>query len=223
MTSTLFIACAALGREVKAMIKKHGWDAEFEAINAKLHLEPSKIGPAVEARLQRAQGKHQRIVVVYGHCGAFDLDGILEKYGAIRPLGPHCYEMFGGAEFAQAMEEEPGTFILTDFLVHAWRKFAVQGLKMDQRPELQKLLFANYRRIVYFTQEENNDELRARAEEIAASLGLALEVRHTGYGDLESRLCAIMEGREQPVAALTSADFNATAYPTTEPPVVSNP
>lgn len=51
MASTLFIACAALGREVKAMIKKHGWDAEFEAINAKLHLEPSKIGPAVEARL----------------------------------------------------------------------------------------------------------------------------------------------------------------------------
>ena len=35
---TLFIACAALGAEVKAIIRRHGWDAEFEAINAKLHL-----------------------------------------------------------------------------------------------------------------------------------------------------------------------------------------
>ena len=54
---TLFIACAALGREVKAIISKHGWDAEFEAINAKLHLEPARIGPAVEERLKKSAGE----------------------------------------------------------------------------------------------------------------------------------------------------------------------
>lgn len=213
---TLFIACAALGREVKAIIRKYGWDAEFEAINAKLHLEPGKIGPAVEARLKKARGKYDRTVVVYGHCGAFDLDDILEKYGAVRPLGPHCYEMYGGEEFSRALNEEVGTFILTDFLVHAWQKFAVQGLMMDKHPELQKLLFANYKRIVYFTQEENNGELIARAREIANSLALALQVKHVGYGDLERRLVAIMEDREQPVSDLTHDGFSSTAYPVAE-------
>ena len=172
---TLFIACAALGREVKDIIRKHGWDAEFEAIDARLHMEPAKIGPAVEARLKQTHGKYQRIVVVYGHCGAFDLDGILEKYGAVRPAGPHCYEMFGGGEFVRAMEEEIGTFILTDYLVHAWEKFVVKGLKLDRHPELQQLMFGNYRRMVYFSQEEGDAELFARAGEIAASLGLELE------------------------------------------------
>ncbi len=212
-SKTLFIACAALGREVKAIISKHGWDAEFEAINAKLHLEPARIGPAVEDRLKNAQGKYDRTVVVYGHCGAFDLDGILKKYGAVRPLGPHCYEMFGGEEFPRVMEEEIGTFILTDFLVHAWQKFVVQGLKMDKHPELQQLMFGHYKRMVYFTQEENNADLLSRAGEIAASLGLDLEIRHTGYGDLENRLVAIMEGRKQPVTSMTHDEFSTTAYP----------
>ena len=213
---TLFIACAALGREVKDIIRKHGWDAEFEAIDARLHMEPGKIGPAVEQRLKQATGKYGRTVVVYGHCGAFDLDDILKKYGAARPLGPHCYEMFGGGEFARAMEEEIGTFILTDYLVHAWQKFVVQGLKMDKHPELQQLLFGNYKRMVYFTQEENNTDLITRAGEIAASLGLELELRHTGYGDLERRLVAIMEDREQPVTSMTLDDFSVTAYPVAE-------
>ena len=210
---TLFIACAALGREVKDIIRKYGWDAGFEAIDARLHMEPGKIGPAVEQRLKKTQGKYDRTVVVYGHCGAFDLDDILKKYGAVRPLGPHCYEMFGGEEFARAMEEEPGTFILTDYLVHAWDKFVVKGLKMDKHPELQQLLFGNYRRMVYFSQEEGDEALQAGAREIASSLGLELEVRHTGYGDLERRLVAIMEGTEQPVTVMTRDEFSLTAYP----------
>lgn len=210
---TLFIACAALGREVKAIIRKHCWNAEFEAINSKLHLEPRKIGPAVEERLKKTQGKFDRTVVVYGHCGAFDLDDILKKYGAVRPLGPHCYEMFGGEEFSKALKKEVGTFILTDFLVHAWQKFVVRGLKLDKHPKLQKLLFAHYKRIVYFTQEENNPALLARAREIADSLGLELQIKHVGYGDLERRLVAIMEDKEQPVADMTHDGFSMSAYP----------
>ena len=210
----LFIACAALGREVKAIIKRHGWDADFESIDARLHLRPERIGAAVERRLQQAKGKYERYVVVYGHCGAFDLDDVLKKYGAVRPLGPHCYEMFGGAEFSRALSEEPGTFILTDFLVHAWDKFVVQGLKIDRRPELKALLFTHYKRIVYFTQERDNAALRQRAGEIAAWLGLKLELRHTGHGDLERRLLAIMEDRAQPTADMTLDEFLPTAYPT---------
>ena len=86
---TVFITCAALGREVRAIIAKHGWDADFQAIDAKLHLYPPKIAEAVEERLDRTEGRYDRRIVVYGHCGAFTLDALLERRGAVRPLGPH--------------------------------------------------------------------------------------------------------------------------------------
>jgi len=204
---TIFIACAALGREVKAIIKKRGWNADFRAIDAKLHLRPKQIGPAVEAELIRATGQYERQVVVYGHCGAFDLDAILEKYGAVRPLGPHCYEQYGGQHFADALKEEPGTFILTDFLIRAWDKFVVQGLKIDKHPKLKDLLFHHYRRLLYYSQEQD-DELIAKANEIAAWLNLPLQVEHVEYGDLERRLVAIMENRQQPSAGMTFDGYN---------------
>ena len=207
-SKTIFITCAALGREVKAIIKKHGWNADFRAIDAKLHLRPQKIGPAVEAELIRAkEGQYERQVVVYGHCGAFDLDGILETYGAVRPLGPHCYEQYGGQHFADTLKEEPGTFILTDFLIRAWDKFVVQGLKIDKHPKLKALLFHHYKRLLYYSQQEDND-LIARAREIADWLNLPLQVEHVEYGDLERRLVAIMEDREQPSADMTFDGYN---------------
>ena len=204
---TIFIACAALGREVKAIIRKHGWHADFRAIDAKLHLRPKKIGPAVEAELVRAKGQYERQVVVYGHCGAFDLDGILDKYGAVRPLGPHCYEQYGGQHFADTLKEEPGTFILTDFLIQAWDKFVLQGLKIDKYPKLKDLLFNHYRQLLYYSQEEN-DDLIAKAHEIADWLNLPLVVEHVEYGDLERRLVAIMEDRTQPASDMTFDGYN---------------
>ncbi|RMF81117.1 MAG: DUF1638 domain-containing protein [Chloroflexi bacterium] len=218
MGKTLFIACAALGREVRTIIKKHGWDADFQAIDAKLHVTPSKIGAAVEARLQATDDDaYERRVVVYGHCGAFDLDGILEQYDAVRPLGPHCYEMYGGADFAETLKEEPGTYILTDFLIRAWDSLVVQGLKIDQHPKLKDLLFKHYKQLVYYSQEEDS-ALVDKAHEIAEWLDLKLIVKHVGYGDLERRLVAIMEDREQPVTAMTHDGYSAMSYPVASPP-----
>ena len=63
---TVFIACAALAREVRTIIKKYGWNADFEAVDAALHFYPKKIGPAVEQRLEKTVGHYERRVVVYG-------------------------------------------------------------------------------------------------------------------------------------------------------------
>jgi hypothetical protein len=215
MAETVIIACAALGREVKAIIKKHGWDADFQAIDAKLHLHPQLIGSAVEKRLQSVDGQYARKVVVYGHCGAFDLDEILERHGAVRPLGPHCYEMYGSEEFARALNEEAGSYLLTDFLVRAWDSLVIKGLKLDKHPKLKPLMFHHYRRVVYFSQEED-EKLVAKAQEIAELMELPLTVKHVGYGDLEGRLAAIMAGEEQPVASMTH-DGYSMPYPTATP------
>lgn len=209
---TLFVTCAALGREVRAIIKTHGWDADVYAIDAKIHNHPPEIGPAVDAVLEELGPRYERRVVVYGHCGAFDLDSILEKHDAVRPLGPHCYEMYGGKHFDKAIREEPGTYLLTDFLIRAWRKLVVKGLKLDEHPELKDMMFRHYRRILYYSQERD-DALLEKARGIAEWLELPLVVEQVGYGDLERRLVAIMEGRDQPVTGVTLAGYSETSYP----------
>lgn len=211
---TLFLVCAALGREVRAIVAAHGWDADIVSINAAYHLYPSKIEQAVERYLLETDGRYRRRVVVYGHCGAFGLDEILDRHGAVRPLGPHCYEMYGGERFAAALKEQPGTYILTDFLIRAWDRLVVRGLGIDRHPRLKTLFFRHYTRLLYFSQEED-ETLVAKAREIAAWLGLPLTVKHVGYGDLERRLVAIMDGREQPVSTAT-LDGYTPAYPIAE-------
>ena len=210
---TIFITCSALGKEVRAIIRKHGWKADFRPIDARHHLYPSKIEREVAARLEETDGAYERRVVVYGHCGAQNLDRIIARHqGAVRPVGPHCYEMYGGEDFRRAVFEEPSTYILTDYLVQAWDKFIVRGLKIDKHPKLAELMFGHYKRMLYYSQERD-DALVAKARAIADSLGLVLEVRHVGYGDLERRLVAIMEGKPQPGAEAEAADY---AYPVAE-------
>lgn len=210
---TIFLTCSALGKEVRAIIAKHGWHVDYHPIDAKYHLYPSKIETAVEARLSETDGMYARRVVVYGHCGAHNLDSIIARHeGAVRPAGPHCYEMYGGEDFRKAVKEVPGTFILTDYLIKVWETMVVRGLKIDKHPKLIPLMFGHYKRMIYYSQEEDQ-ELIDRAGKIADSLSLTLEVRHVGYGDLERRLVAIMEGKEQPGADAEMADY---AYPVAE-------
>ena len=210
---TIFIACSALGKEVCAIIRKYGWHADFRPIDAIYHLYPSKIEQQVEEKLAATDGAYERRVVVYGHCGAHNLDRIISGHdGATRTVGPHCYEMFGGEDFRTAVKEVPGTYILTDYLIQVWEKMIVRGLKLDRHPKLAGLMFGHYSRMIYYSQEEQ-DGLVEKAGEIADSLGLELIVRHVGYGDLERRLVAIMEDKPQPGADAEVSDYS---YPTAE-------
>lgn len=214
---TLFLACSALAKEVRAITRKYGWHADFRALDSRYHLYPMKIEQAVEQCLNDTDAAgYRRRVVVYGHCGAHNLDAILARHaGAVRPVGPHCYEMYGGDDFRKAVKEVPGTYILTDYLVQAWDKLIVRGLKLDKHPQLSRVMFAHYRRMIYYAQEES-ESLVDKARAIAAALGLELIVRPVGYGELEARLVAIMQARPQPGADAHAADY---VYPTAAGPV----
>ncbi len=220
-SSTLFISCSALGKEVRAIIRKHQWDAEYVPVDARYHLYPVKIEEAVQQKLLETDGLFERRVVVYGQCGAHRLDDIIAEHeGAIRPVGPHCYEMYGGEDFRKSVKEVPGTYILTDYLIQVWDKLIIRGLKMDQHPKLKTLMFAHYKRMIYYSQEQS-EKLIAKAHLIAADLGLELLVKHVAYGDLETRLVAIMEGRAQPGAEAEQSDYS---YPiASDTPFTSDP
>jgi hypothetical protein len=52
---------------------------------------------------------------------------------------------------------------------------------------------------------------------IADDLGLELIVRHVAYGDLETRLVAIMEDKPQPGAGAEQADYSYPVASDTTP------
>ncbi len=192
--TTGFIICGALAREALALIEKHGWDAKVIGVSAQHHMRPERISPDVAERIRENQDKYARLIVVFGDCGTYGaLDKTLAAQGVERIAGPHCYEMYGGPAFQQLMDEEPGTFFLTDFLVRRFRGTVLKGLGLDKYPQLRDDYFRHYRRVVYLAQT-SSEELTAKAEEIASYLELPLEIRHTGYNLLEKRLVALMNG-----------------------------
>lgn len=189
---TAFIICGALGREVTAIIHKHGWDVDVIGVPAIDHVFPQRIAPDVEKRIMALRQKYERLIVVYGDCGSLGaLDKMLQQYGVERLQGPHCYEWYGGEQFESLMNEEPGTYFLTDFMIRTFEGLIKKSMGLDRYPQLKDDYFANYKRVVYLAQTED-DTLLQKAQKVAAYLELPLEVRYTGYNRLESQLVALM-------------------------------
>lgn len=189
---TLFIACGALAKETKELIDKHNWQVDLKALPALHHMTPLKITTDLDAMLGQLRTDYDRVIVVYGECGAAGIDDVLAKHNVVRISGPHCYEMYAGAvPFDQLMAEEPGTFFLTDWLLRAYEKAVLGGLGLDKHPQLASLYFGNYRRLVYLSQSPT-EKLLAKAQAIADSMGWEFEHRPVGYGELETRLMTLM-------------------------------
>jgi hypothetical protein len=201
VTSTALVICGALGPEVKDIVDRRRWEVDVYGLSALLHLYPNRIVEQLSAKLRALRPHYERLVVVYGDCGTGGrLDPVLEEVGAVRLPGPHCYEMFAGAEeFQRLAEEQPATFFLTDWLVRNFQRAVVRGLGLDRHPDLRPLLFGNYEAVLYLRQLPNPG-LLARAEEIAAFLELPLEVRAVGLGEFESRLVRLVMSPREEVA-----------------------
>ena len=191
--STAFVICGALGKEVKDIVDRRGWDVDIYGVSALLHLYPNRIVDELQEKLHALRPRYDHLVVVYGDCGMNGkLEPILDEVGAIRVKGPHCYEMLAGAElFERVSEERPGTFFLTDWLVRNFERAVVRGLGLDRDPDLIPMLFGNYDAVLYLRQAPN-PRLAAKAQEIAAYLGLPLEINEVGLGELETRLADLM-------------------------------
>ena len=191
---TALVICGALGREVKDIVDRRGWEVDVYGVSALLHLYPARIVDSLREKLYELRPRYQRLVVVYGDCGMNGrLDPILDEVGAQRVRGPHCYEMLAGKDlFQQVSEQRPGTFFLTDWLVRNFDRAVVRGLGLDRDPGLKPMLFGNYEAVLYLRQMPNH-RLAKRAEEIATYLELPLEMVDVGLGELEDRLAELVE------------------------------
>jgi hypothetical protein len=194
----LVIACGALAREIAALKRANGWDAlEVRCLPAELHNRPERIAPAVLAAIAANRARYAHMFVAYGDCGTGgELDRVLREEGIERLPGAHCYEFFATAPvYAQLADREPGTFYLTDFLLRHFDRLVVRPLGLDRHPELTQEYFRNYRRLVYLSQAPRPGAIE-QAQRIAERFGFQFEHRFTGYGQLGTRLAAVVASQD---------------------------
>jgi hypothetical protein len=186
------VACGALSLHVTEIATRRGWPVHVHPLPPLLHNRPDRIAAAVESALDSLVG-YERLAVAFADCGTYGaLDSLCERRGVARLGGAHCYDVFAGVSRMRAMfEAEPGTYVLTDFLVRSFRRTVVAELGLDRYPSLRDGYFRHYRRVVWLAQRPTK-ALRAQAREAAEVLGLPLSVVPVGDEGLERELAALI-------------------------------
>jgi hypothetical protein len=187
------IACGALGAHLREIIDRRGWRVELHCLPALLHNRPGRITPAAERLARAALGRGQRVALAYADCGTYGaLDELCTRLGLRRLPGLHCYDVLAGPSRMRALfDAEPGTYVLTDFLVRSFRRTVLAELGLDRYPQLWPDYFGHYRRLVWLAQRPE-PALAAEAEQVAAMFGLPLTIVETGTSRLERELARLV-------------------------------
>ena len=90
-----------------------------------------------------------------------------------------------------ALAEEPGTYVLTDFLARTFAHTVLRELGLDRHPELRDAYFGHYTRVLWLAQRPT-PATRAAAQRAADALGLPLVERTVGETRLEAELAALL-------------------------------
>ncbi|NNE57962.1 MAG: DUF1638 domain-containing protein [Hellea sp.] len=193
---TLVLACGALAKEILVLQKQVGADFDLQCLPASYHNFPNKIVPGLEKELAGIYDNYDEILIGYGDCGTGGgMDRFLKRYPKARRLpGAHCYAFFAGLEnFDAMMEEELGSFFLTDYLVRHFQTLIVKGFGIDRYPNLKEMYFEHYKRLIYLVQDPELG-LTLQAREVADFLELEYEERQVGYGLMAGAIDSVEKG-----------------------------
>lgn len=171
------------------VVARHGWSVDVHPLPPLLHNHPEQIAAEVEPLVISLSNSYETVAIAYADCGTYGaLDEVCARHGIRRLEGLHCYDVYGGADRMRAMfDEQPGTYVLTDFLVRSFRRTVIQELGLDRYPELRDEYFRHYARVVWLAQNPD-DELRALATDAADALGLPLTELDLGLNGLDESM-----------------------------------
>jgi Protein of unknown function (DUF1638) len=187
------VACGALAAHISSIAARRGWPVDVHPLPPLLHNRPDRIPAAVEDAVRRLRPMYGVVAIGFADCGTYgQLGALAERLGVTMLGGQHCYDVFAGVERMRSMlAEEPGTYVLSDFLVRSFRRTVVAELGLDRYPELRDDYFGHYRRMVWLAQRRTPD-LEQAAGEAAATIGLPLEIVDVGDELLERGLAGLL-------------------------------
>jgi Protein of unknown function (DUF1638) len=187
------IACGAIAGHVAEISSRRGWPVDVHPLPPLLHNRPERITAAVAATVAELRPQYAVIAVGYADCGTYGaLREACDGLGLPMLAGKHCYDVFAGAQRMRALlEEEPGTYVLTDYLALSFERSVIVELGLDRHPELYEDYFRHYRRVVWLAQHRTY-RVQAAAESAASYLRLPLEVVDVGDAGLERELAELL-------------------------------
>ncbi|MGH9291950.1 MAG: DUF1638 domain-containing protein [Acidimicrobiales bacterium] len=201
------IVCGALGAALRRAAGSYGASVEIHCLPAVLHNRPSEIPLAVERLASELLERGCAVAVAYADCGTYGaLDAVCERLGLRRLAGLHCYDLIGGPDLVGGLlEEVPGTYLLTDFLLKGFSRLVSEPLGLDRHPELVSDYFGHYARLVWLT-EAPTANLEAKAAAVAEALSLPLEVVPAGGARIETALVDLLAAAGTPGEGLRAGD-----------------
>jgi hypothetical protein len=188
------VACGALAGHIREIAARRGWPVTIRPLAAALHNRPEKIKGHAERKLLTPLAPNSRAILAYADCGTYGaLDDLATEAGVSRLPGLHCYDLYAGAaEIEQLFADEPGTYLLTDYLIKSFERAVIQPLGLDRHPELWTDYFGHYTRVVWLAQRATT-ELEEAATRIASQFNLPLTRIDTGTKRLEEALAPLIE------------------------------
>jgi hypothetical protein len=183
-----------LAAHIREIAARRGWPVKVRPLSAALHNRPQQIKSHAERVLATPETQGSRAVLAYADCGTYGaLDKLATQVGVSRLPGLHCYDLYAGqAQIEQLFEEEPGTYLLTDYLIKSFERSVIQSLGLDRHPELWPDYFGHYGRLVWLAQRAT-PELEDAAARIAAQFNLPLTRVDTGTQGLEAALAQLID------------------------------
>ncbi|MGB0100422.1 MAG: DUF1638 domain-containing protein [Nocardioides sp.] len=187
------VACGAIAQPCQEIVARTGWPVDVHPLPPLLHNQPQLIAGEVRRLAVELRASYASVVVGYADCGTYGaLDTVCDELGLARLPGLHCYDVYAGASRIEALfAEQPGTYLLTDFLVRSFARTVEQELGLDRWPELRDAYFGHYTRVVWLAQSPDAD-LRRLADQAATRIGLPLVVVETGSARLEQAMSMII-------------------------------
>jgi hypothetical protein len=202
------VTCGALAGHIREIAARRGWPVTVHPLPARLHNRPGQIPSQAERVVAglppdplpadgAAVVPARRVILGYADCGTYgQLDELIQRTGATRLPGLHCYDLYGGPDTVRELfHMEPGTYLLTDYLVRTFDRTVLASLGLDRYPELWPDYFGHYTRVAWLAQAPT-PELTAAAERIAGRFGLPLTTISTGLNHLEAALAKVLEESE---------------------------